>query len=103
MLNHPWLQTEAPAKSVDLLPNVKAAFDAKKTCEFVAEMWLKTVRTAVWGMVAAHRLQDHKGGAQDGEKSQLAKDVAQYKDEAEKVSRVEGPRSFAGRRPGSLR
>jgi len=48
---------------------------------------LITVRTAVWGMVAAHRLQDHKGSsASERGESQLAKDVAQYKDESEKVS-----------------
>lgn len=40
LLAHPWLQQEAPAvadasgHAVNLLPSVKKAFDAKKTCEF---------------------------------------------------------------------
>lgn len=34
LLEHPWLKTEQ--KAVDLLPNVKAAFDAKKTCEYLS-------------------------------------------------------------------
>lgn len=33
LLNHPWLKTNASDKAVDLLPSVKAAFDAKKTCK----------------------------------------------------------------------
>lgn len=42
LLQHPWLQaatattvqaTEIPAGEVNLLPNVKKAFDAKKTCK----------------------------------------------------------------------
>lgn len=42
LLNHPWLRDveaskdePAEAKGVDLLPNVKAAFDAKKTCKLI--------------------------------------------------------------------
>jgi serine/threonine protein kinase len=44
LLNHPWLKlhvtpsvqdpTSTTGASVNLLPNVKKAFDAKKTCEF---------------------------------------------------------------------
>ena len=44
LLNHKWLRldnqtfvadpTSNTGKDVDLLPNVKAAFDAKKTCEY---------------------------------------------------------------------
>jgi len=37
-------------------------------------------------MMAVHRLQDHNGThQQDPDKSQLAKDVEQYKNEAERV------------------
>ncbi|KAK1922169.1 calmodulin-dependent protein kinase [Papiliotrema laurentii] len=71
LLNHKWLQTEQTA--VDLLPNVKAAFDAKKT-----------FRKAVLGMMAVHRLQDHNAGQAEPEKAKLKKEVEQYKDEAEK-------------------
>lgn len=42
LLNHPWLRDvemskgePAEAKGVDLLPTVKAAFDAKKTCKLI--------------------------------------------------------------------
>jgi len=38
-------------------------------------------------MMAVHRLQDHNTAhQQDPDKSQLAKDVEQYKNEAERVS-----------------
>jgi serine/threonine protein kinase len=33
LLNHPWLKDGASTKNVDLLPNVKSAFNAKKTCK----------------------------------------------------------------------
>jgi calcium/calmodulin-dependent protein kinase I len=33
LLNHPWLKDGASTKNIDLLPNVKSAFNAKKTCE----------------------------------------------------------------------
>jgi len=61
--------------AVDLLPNVKAAFDAKKT-----------FRKAVLGMMAAHRLQDHRslGGQTAAEKDKFVKEVEAYKAEAEK-------------------
>jgi serine/threonine protein kinase len=36
LLTHPWLKADASDKAVDLLPNVKAAFDAKKTCKSAA-------------------------------------------------------------------
>lgn len=46
-------------------------------------------------MMAVHRLQDHNTGhQQDPDKSQLAKDVEQYKNEAERV----GPGVVCSRR-----
>lgn len=89
LLNHKWLKddqasfvqdtTSSEGHAVDLLPNVKAAFDAKKT-----------FRKAVLGMMAVHRFQDGHhgatvgGGQTDAEKAQLAKNVEQYKQEAER-------------------
>lgn len=35
LLEHPWLKAGGEAKSVDLLPNVKSAFNGKKTCTLV--------------------------------------------------------------------
>ncbi|WVQ67026.1 uncharacterized protein L199_005219 [Kwoniella botswanensis] len=91
LLEHKWLKVDedtslkdptSPAgKAVDLLPNVKAGFDAKKT-----------FRKAVLGMMAVHRFKDqpHQGGEQTAkEKEQLVKEVEEYKKEAENVSEVE--------------
>lgn len=81
LLNHPWLRDveaskdePAEAKGVDLLPNVKAAFDAKKT-----------FRKAVLGMMAVHRLQDHSAtihGQTEAEQEKLKKEVEAFKEEA---------------------
>lgn len=47
---------------------------------------MTAVRRAVLGMMAVHRLQDHNAAPhQDADKEQLAKDVEQYKNEAERV------------------
>jgi len=75
LLNHAWLREGHETKDVDLLPNVKSAFNAKKT-----------FRKAVLGMMAAHRFQENKsmGGHTSAEKEQLVKDVEAYKEEAEK-------------------
>lgn len=84
LLQHPWLVEERPAVpatgAVDLLPNVKAAFDAKKT-----------FRRAVLGMMAVHRMQDQKehhhhtvGGQTPAEKEKLKQEVERYKEEAER-------------------
>ncbi|KAL7418459.1 Calcium/calmodulin-dependent protein kinase type I [Cryptotrichosporon argae] len=80
LLAHPWLHPTADkgvtdaatGSTVNLLPNVKAAFDAKKT-----------FRKAVLGMMAVHRLQDVQHQTAP-EKAQLAKDVEAYKEEAER-------------------
>lgn len=64
---------------------MKAAFDAKKTCEIWVFSELTSVRKAVLGMMAVHRLQDHNAGQAEPEKAKLKKEVEQYKDEAEKV------------------
>ncbi|WVQ84460.1 hypothetical protein IAT38_006612 [Cryptococcus sp. DSM 104549] len=84
LLEHEWLR--APVESVDastqgdgkdLLPNVKAAFDAKKT-----------FRKAVLGMMAVHRFQEHHSatihGQTDAEKERFKQEVEQYKEEAAK-------------------
>ncbi|OXG18040.1 Ca2+/calmodulin-dependent protein kinase [Cryptococcus neoformans Ze90-1] len=81
LLNHPWLRDveatkdePAEAKGVDLLPNVKAAFDAKKT-----------FRKAVLSMMAVHRLQDHGAtihGQTEAEQEKLKKEVEAFKEEA---------------------
>ncbi|EIW72069.1 hypothetical protein TREMEDRAFT_41477 [Tremella mesenterica DSM 1558] len=90
LLAHKWLQTEdthylqdsarADSAAVDLLPNVKAGFDAKKT-----------FRRAVLGMMAVHRFQDQHaqhqslGAAQSAaEKEKLVEEVERYKREAER-------------------
>ncbi|RSH78214.1 uncharacterized protein EHS24_002675 [Apiotrichum porosum] len=87
LLQHPWLQaatattvqaTEIPAGEVNLLPNVKKAFDAKKT-----------FRRAVLGMMAVHRLKDsseqHAGVARTpDENEKLKEEVAKFKAEAER-------------------
>ncbi|OCF38315.1 CAMK/CAMK1 protein kinase [Kwoniella heveanensis CBS 569] len=87
LLEHKWLKageesfvkdpTSPVGSAVDLLPNVKAAFDAKKT-----------FRKAVLGMMAVHRFQDQHHAPGDGQsaqqKEQLAKEVEEYKKEAEK-------------------
>ncbi|KAJ9093463.1 hypothetical protein QFC19_008322 [Naganishia cerealis] len=63
--------------ATDLLPNVRKAFDARKT-----------FRKAVLGMMAVHRLQDAMGQsasarAEQEEKATLRGEVEQYKREAE--------------------
>nr|XP_019044180.1 CAMK/CAMK1 protein kinase [Kwoniella bestiolae CBS 10118]OCF23110.1 CAMK/CAMK1 protein kinase [Kwoniella bestiolae CBS 10118] len=90
LLEHKWLKvdvdtsltdpTSTAGNAVDLLPNVKAAFDAKKT-----------FRKAVLGMMAVHRFKDqpHQGEQSAKEKEQLVKEVEEYKKEAESVSEAE--------------
>ncbi|TYJ53249.1 hypothetical protein B9479_006116 [Cryptococcus floricola] len=85
LLQHEWLKEDvavnevrASGKGVDLLPNVKAAFDAKKT-----------FRKAVLGMMAVHRFQDHSASFSgqhqtEAEKDQFKKEVEEYKREAAK-------------------
>ncbi len=89
--------TREKGAAVDLLPNVKAAFDAKKTCTSHYKIgWLTstTVRKAVLGMMAVHRLQDGQqhgntiGGQTPAEKEKLTHQVEQYKQEAADVSPV---------------
>ncbi|ORY33510.1 kinase-like domain-containing protein [Naematelia encephala] len=83
LLQHPWLKagvafvtdtTSATGKDVDLLPNVKAGFDAKRT-----------FRKAVLGMMAAHRFQENKtiGGQTPLEKERIRQEVEERKQEAE--------------------
>lgn len=111
LLQHKWLRTDAPpfvadpesesGAAVNLLPTVKKAFDAKKTCEFGTWSYLvgyvsrganlALVRRAVLGMMAVHRLQDsshaHGGlGPSPAEKEKLQQEVAAFKKEAEAVS-----------------
>lgn len=100
LLEHKWLKagsyvtdkTSSTGSAVDLLPNVKAGFDAKKTCKSPPAGRIKLrweVRKAVLGMMAAHRFQEVKGAAGEqtsAEKVKLAKDVETYKAEAERVS-----------------
>ncbi len=121
LLNHKWLKLDEQSfvtdpssdsgKAVDLLPNVKAAFDAKKTCESDFPVRKKTnetsVRKAVLGMMAIHRFQDHNtvgGGQTSAEKEKFAKEVEKYKEEAERVSLHRDLRipliHFAGGRQG---
>jgi serine/threonine protein kinase len=89
LLQHPWLKSEeAPfvqdpekpsGESVNLLPNVKKAFDAKKT-----------LRRAVLGMMMVNRLQAQSerhqsmGGMPEEERERLRREVAAFKEEAEK-------------------
>jgi calcium/calmodulin-dependent protein kinase I len=40
LLNSAWLKDKTASRDVDLLPNVKSAFNAKKTCECLAVIWL---------------------------------------------------------------
>jgi hypothetical protein len=90
LLNHPWLKQTGPvtildtagvpAPAPDLLPNVRKAFDAKKT-----------FRRAVLGMMAVRRLQDssaaHAGQPRTADEDEKLKaEVAMFKAEAERVS-----------------
>lgn len=85
LLQHPWLKQYATSKpeerapdrqGADLLSNVKAGFDAKKT-----------FRRAVMGMLAANRLREagasFAGGQTDKEREDLKKEVERMKSEAE--------------------
>ncbi|KAH8087246.1 putative calmodulin-dependent protein kinase [Filobasidium floriforme] len=58
--------------TTDLLPNVKKAFDAKKT-----------FRKAVLGMMAMHRLQDGPSSNSKTESARMKEELAEYKREAE--------------------
>ncbi|WVN86457.1 uncharacterized protein L203_101621 [Cryptococcus depauperatus CBS 7841] len=85
LLQHAWLKvdetdkgdTRVVDKGVDLLPSVKAAFDAKKT-----------FRKAVWGMMAVHRMQENHSSAiqsqTEAESEKLKQEVEAYKQEAAK-------------------
>ncbi|WWC64614.1 uncharacterized protein I303_107225 [Kwoniella dejecticola CBS 10117] len=88
LLQDEWLKEDADISvkdvtsdsgaAVDLLPNVKAGFDAKGT-----------FRKAVLGMMAVHRFQDQQHHTVDGgqtaeQKEQLVKEVEEMKREAEK-------------------
>lgn len=106
LLQHPWLKSEDASfkqdpekpsgESVNLLPNVKKAFDAKKTCAYKRRSSLgdvlTTVRRAVQGMLMVHRLQvqserhQSMGGMPESEREKLRQEVAAFKEEAEKVS-----------------
>ncbi|KAI5452451.1 Calcium/calmodulin-dependent protein kinase type I [Naganishia albida] len=84
LLQDPWLKdveehyvATPQGSATDLLPQVKKAFDARKT-----------FRKAVLGMMAMHRLQDTLGQsasakAEQEEKIKLRGEVEQYKREAE--------------------
>ncbi|ORX40637.1 calmodulin-dependent protein kinase [Kockovaella imperatae] len=73
LLDHQWLHTEVD--HVDLLPNVKAAFDGKKT-----------FRKAVLGMMAVKRMQDvsmHEHDKKVKDQDKLKQEVEERKAEAE--------------------
>ncbi|KAJ9099921.1 hypothetical protein QFC21_003926 [Naganishia friedmannii] len=84
LLHDPWLKNveehyvaTPQGSATDLLPQVRKAFDARKT-----------FRKAVLGMMAVHRLQDAMGQsasarAEQDEKAKLRGEVEQYKREAE--------------------
>jgi calcium/calmodulin-dependent protein kinase I len=78
LLADPWLKSPESAQTlqaVDLLPNVKSGFDAKKT-------W----RKAVFGVVAVQRMNaTFHGGQSDAEKKKFIEEVERYKTEAEEV------------------
>ncbi len=116
LLDDPWLRNVAEhfvqdpqsnsGAAMDLLPQVKKAFDARKTCGcwcieraimfFLTNRWFNLfspipVRKAVLGMMAMHRMQDGVAQAQSGkDQSEKANHVRQeleeYKKEAETVS-----------------
>ena len=95
VLNHQWLK-EAP-QHVDLLPNVKAAFDGKKTCMCLLLHCMTrlrsdsyAVRKAVFGMMAVNRMKEINAFAVDHpdakEKEKFAQEVEARKQVAEDVS-----------------
>lgn len=109
LLQDPWLKNveehyvaTPQGSATDLLPQVKKAFDARKTCTsglhyshslYGTDHALVNfvVRKAVLGMMAMHRLQDTLGQsasakAEQEEKIKLRGEVDQYKREAEAVS-----------------
>lgn len=119
LLADPWLKSaqEQPEDmgvmtprggTADLLPNVKKAFDAKKTCKSLAFLCacmkyllirslMVTVRKAVLGMIAMNRLQDgssdSKAAAAKAEKARVEGELRQYKLESEEVRTVSPVRS----------
>jgi len=100
MLQHPWLSAEVPhfveaanGEPTDLLPQVRKAFNARRTCTFrfvqveciLMIAPIRAVRKAVLSMMAMKRmsiLAHHL----TPEQHQLNEDVYQFKQESEKES-----------------
>jgi calcium/calmodulin-dependent protein kinase I len=97
MLEHPWLASDVPhfvenetGEPRDLLPHVRKAFDARKTCaphipplvELLNVTFL-TVRKAVFGMMAMKRMST-LAHHMSPEAHKLNEDLYQFKQESEK-------------------